>query len=508
MTTDVVIAGAGPNGLMLACELALAGVRPIVLDKLPAASDEPKANGMLGQVVRLVDHCGLYERLSGQDGPPRPNNGYFVFASMTLDVSMLPESPLYAIAKPQQHIQRIMEERAAELDIDLRRRHELVGLTQDDDGVTVEVDGPDGRYSLRTKYLVGADGAHSRTRKLAGIGFPGITHDRTTLRMAHVTLPPDLIDPTTGAIDVPGHGPMPPFIGNRTRTGGFNYAPMPGRPAMIATSEWDQAEPDGPLTLDELRASIRRVLGADLPFDPPAGDGPHLLRRMVGGNNRVADRFRDGRVFLVGDAAHVFSGGGAFGLNLGMNEAANLAWKLAATVKGTAADGLLDTYDPERRPCANRAIMFTHTQLALLAPGDDVTGLRDFFAELLQDQNTVQRIADLYAGTDVSYQTGDHPLVGRFVPELRLDTPQGTVRLAELTRTARPLLIDLTEDHTLSADLVDVVTARCEDAPATAILLRPDCYVAWASSSQQPDLAGLHAAIAKWFGPVPVPAGS
>ncbi|MEV7777013.1 FAD-dependent monooxygenase [Kitasatospora sp. NPDC088351] len=514
MTADVVIVGGGPNGLMLACELSLAGVRPVVLESLSEPGEEPKANGLLGQVVPMVDRRGLYQRLGGDPGPPRPNSAYFMFASLLLNLGMLKDSPLHGLPVPQRRIVQVLEERATELDVDIRRGHRVVAIAQDDEGVTVDVDGPDGAYRLRTRYLAGADGAHSITRKQAAIGFPGVSYDRTTSRAAHATVPAEWVDPATGALNVPGCGAVLPFLPHRTEQGGFSYAPFPGHPPLVSTMEWDQPEPDGPMSLDELRASVRRVLGADVPLDPPAGAGPHVLRRLSGGNTRVAERFRDRRIVLVGDAAHVYAAGGGPGLNLGLQDAVNLGWKLAAEIRGSAPPGLLDSYEPERREAARRMVMNAQAQSALIAPGSDVTALRELLAELLGHRDTVQHLADLVAGTDVRYDMGGndgHPLVGRFAPDLDLRTPAGTVRLAELARSARPLLLDLTEDSSAARamapwrDRVDIVTAQPQaPAPvATALLLRPDCYVAWASGSPRPDQAGLEAlraAARRWFG--------
>ncbi|GAA3114063.1 FAD-dependent oxidoreductase [Streptosporangium carneum] len=516
MITDVVIVGGGPNGLMLACELGLAGVRPVVLERSAEPSEEPKANGLLGQVVRMVDRRGLHERLSGSPEPPRPNSAYFMFAAMGLNLSLLEDSPVYSLPVPQRRIVQVLQERALELGVEIRRGHEVVGLSQDDDAVTADVAGPGGAYRLRARYLVGADGSHSLTRKLLGIGFPGLTYDRMTVRTAHATVPKEWVDPATGALNVPGYGAVLPFLPHRVEHGGFSYAPMPGHPPLVSTTEWDQPDTDAAMSLEELRASVRRVLGVEVPLGPPDGEGPHVLRRLTGGNTRVAERFSDGRVFLIGDAAHVYAAtGGGPGLNLGLQDAINLGWKLAAEIRGGAPSGLLDSYETERRLAARRMVVNAQAQSALIAPGDDVTGLRELFTELLGDPDTVRRLAELAAGADVRYDMGapeTHPLVGRFAPDMELHTPNGTVRLAELTTTARPLLLDLTEDaspaKTLSEwhDRVDIVTARPRISAPTAVLLRPDCYVAWASASPRPDsaeLEALRAATLRWFGPGP-----
>ncbi|GAA3289828.1 FAD-dependent monooxygenase [Streptomyces cinereospinus] len=406
MTADVIIVGGGPNGLMLACELSLAGIRPLVLEQHLEPATEPRANGLLGQVVRLVDHRGLYEPLSGSPEPPQPNSAYFMFAAMALDLGLLDASPVFGLAAPQHRIVEVLQERAHALGVDVRRGHRVTSVTQDEDAVTVDVAGPEGDQLLRARYVVGADGAHSVVRKLSGIRFPGVSYDRRTNRSAHATVPADPIDPDSGALVPPGHGPVLPFLPYRTDQGGFSYAPFPGRPPLVSTTEWDQPGTEEPMTLDEMRASIRRVLGVDVPLGPPAGAGPHVLRRQTGGNTRVADRFRDRRVFLVGDAAHVYASGGGPGLNLGLQDAANLGWKLAAALRGTASPGLLDTYDTERRESARRMVLNARAQSALDAPGSDSTALRELFAELLTDRQVVQRLADLIAGSDVRYDMG------------------------------------------------------------------------------------------------------
>lgn len=530
MNADVVIAGGGPNGLLLACELALAGVQPLVLERLPEPSDEPKANGMGGQVVRVLDCRGLYERFSGHPGPPEPVPWYF-FAAFPLELATLEHNPFYVLPVPQPRMVRLLEERARELGVRIRRGHQLTELSQDDNGVTIDVQAPDGGYQLRTRFLVGADGGHSVVRKHAGIAFPGVTMTDTISRVGHVTLPESMLIRATGELDVPELGRLP-FGFTRTETGGFAFAEIePGRPIVGAT-EWGRSEPldeDTPMTLDELGDSVRRVLGVELPIGPPSGPGPHMLRRMCGQNTRQAETYRRGRVLLVGDAAHVHSSMGGPGLNLGMQDAVNLGWKLAAEIQGWAPAGLLDSYEAERYPVGERVAMHTQAQSALMAPGGEVTALRELFAELLRDKETLAHIADLLAGSDVRYPMpgpdGEevHPLVGRFAPDLPLRTANGVTRVAEVLRAARPVLVLLDVERQARlveiayrwTDRIQVVAAESTESTgatepsAAALLIRPDGYVAWAMSAGEPDVddrTGLESALTTWFGvPATVP---
>ncbi|GAA2326277.1 hypothetical protein GCM10010431_55610 [Streptomyces kunmingensis] len=246
------------------------------------------------------------------------------------------------------------------------------------------------------------------------------------------------------------------------------------------------------MTFEEMMASAERVLGVPVPLGPPQGEGPHLLRRLVGGNTRLADRYRDGRVLLLGDAAHVHSAIGGPGLNLGLQDAVNLGWKLAATVRGWAPEGLLDTYDEERRPVAEHVVASTWSQSALMRPGPEVSALRTVFGDLLASPGGTERSAHLLAGT-----TED------FAPDLVVHTGAGTHRLADLTTTARPLLLDLWGDFAEAAkpwhDRVDVISGRAESASVTGLLLRPDSHIAW-TGHEPTDVTGLRAALHQWFG--------
>lgn len=499
--TDVVIAGAGPNGLMLACELALAGIRPVVLDALPSPSSEPKANGLVGQVVRMLDMRGLYKDFTGDENPPQPSPGW-MFAAMPLIFSDGRDNPMYAMLMPQPRLVRLLEKRARDLGVDVRWGHELVGITPGAESVALTVSSPERDYALAAGYAVGADGGRSLVRKSLGIDFPGTTSAMVG-RLAHVDIPDQYRRPDIASIEIPGFGPLR-FGHSRLDRGGMIYAEFePGR-ALLGTIEFSPPVDEVPMSLAELRESARRVLGVDVPFEEPKGPGPHALRRINGQNTRHAERYRDGRVLLLGDAAHVHSAMGGPGLNLGLQDTMNLGWKLAAEINGTAPAGLLDTYQSERHPVGQRVMMHSLSQIALMAPGPEVAALRTLLGELFTFPDTQRHMAALLAGTDVRYDMGDdHPLSGHLVPDLTLDDGR---RTAELLHEGRPVLLDLGGDVAAAAegwaDRVDVVTASVTDRPAAALLIRPDGYVAWAADEfGAAHQEALRAALRRWFGP-------
>ncbi|WP_445159763.1 FAD-dependent monooxygenase [Mycobacterium sp. Dal123C01] len=496
---DVVIAGAGPNGLLLACELALAGVRPVVLDTLPGPSAEPKANGLVGQVVRLLDMRGLYQAFTGDDRPPQPNPGW-MFAAMALNFAGVPDNPMYALRMQQPRLVRLLEKRARDLGVDLRWGHGLVGLRQDSESVALTVSSPENEYGIAANYAVGADGGRSLVRKILGVDFPGFTSPMIS-RLAHVHIPDELRRPNS-SIEIPGFGLLP-FGHSCFDRGGIIYAEFePGR-SMLGTIEFGPPVAEVPMSLAELRESARRVLDVDIPFEEPKGPGPHALRRINGQNTRIAERYRDGRVLLLGDAAHVHSPLGGPGLNLGLQDTMNLGWKLAAQINGTAPTGLLNSYQSERYPVGQRVMMHSLAQIALMSPGPEVAALRTLLGELFASADAQQHMAALLAGSDVRYDTGDdHPLSGHLVPDLTLEDGR---RVAELLHDARPVLLDLDGSVTPAlhgwTDRVDAVSAKVTDPPAAAMLIRPDGYIAWATDTfGTAEEAGLHAALQRWFG--------
>ncbi|HEX4462010.1 MAG TPA: FAD-dependent monooxygenase [Polyangia bacterium] len=515
MTPDVVIVGAGPVGLMLGCELALAGVRPLVLERLAEPVAVPKANGMVGQVVRLLDHRGLYARCNGRGATPQALPEFF-FGAMPLPLAKIEANPLFAVMIPQPEIERVFAERAAELGVEVQRSVDVMSLAQDAEGVTLRVKSGAAERELRTAYVVGCDGGHSTIRRQLGVAFPGISTDNLVSRGAYVSAR-SMAEIMARARSLSSMTVLKAGF-NRTERGVFVFGTLQADRPLVNTLEWevnrDGEWPGGgaPMTLGEMGASISRVIGVELPALEPPPPGPTLLRRLIGRNTRLAERYRVGRVFLAGDAAHVHAASGGPGLNLGLQDAANLAWKLAAAIRGWAPASLLDSYERERHAAGARVFMQTQAQTALMAPGGDVTALRQLFGELLQRPENAQHIANLMAGTDVRYDMGDgaaHAWTGHFVPDLVLRTSGGSRRLAELMREGRPLVIDWSTDGALREvargwrDRVALVGADERHAPARAALIRPDGYVAWAADGGD-DAAvvarGLGQALSTWFG--------
>ncbi|WP_227999697.1 FAD-dependent monooxygenase [Nocardia australiensis] len=489
MNLDVVIAGAGPTGLLLAYELGLAGVPALVLDKAQRPDEQPRANGLVGQITRVLAYRGLLDGTSFHPmAVPR-----FPFGPLSLELDRLEASPLHVLPIPQRDLEELLHDAAAGVGATVQRGHEVVGFEKKDEGLVVRVQGPTGEYRLTARYLVGCDGARSFVRKHAGIAFPGITSDEVA-RIARVTMPADEVAIADGTLAVRGVQ-LALVRPNRTATGSITITPqsildpsVDPDVYILATSEPRPPHLPDTLTFDELRASVRRVLGTDLPIT-----GARWLRSTVG-NSRQADTYRAERVFLAGDAAHLFATGGT-ALNAGLLDAVNLGWKLAAAVKGTAPAGLLDTYHAERHPAGRRAITHTRAQAALSSSGENADALREVLAELLRYPSPLTHLATLMEGADVTYGPG--PLVGTWAPDA-LDEHMAAA-LIEPLRGGRAVLVDSTDDGKLAAitgpwrKWVDVAETPGSGPSA---LVRPDGYLAWADGA--PD--GLHETLAKWFG--------
>jgi 2-polyprenyl-6-methoxyphenol hydroxylase-like FAD-dependent oxidoreductase len=496
---DVVIVGGGPAGLLLASELRLGGADPVVLERLPAPTGLSKALGLLGRVVQTLDYRGLLERFDAGFVPVAAYSRFAHLGGIPLDVGRLigaapPGHYPAPVPAPQAQVEQVLEGRARELGADLRRGHELVGLSQDPDAVTAEVAGPDGVYRLHARYLVGCDGGHSLVRKQAGIGFPG-TPPTHVLRLGDVTLAE--ADPERVPVGI-----------LRTATGLFTVVPLGGGVHRVVVSEWSQppehVDRDTPPTIEELRAAVRRVAGIDLEMRQP-----RWLSRFTDAA-RQADRYRAGRVLLAGDAAHIQLPAGGPGMSNALQDVVNLGWKLAAQVTGWAPAGLLDTYHGERHPVAERMLSFVRAQGVLLSPGEHVTALRQLMSELLTHEQTLRYVVDRLLGLDVRYQlAGDgasaHPLVGGWAPDLPLRADGGDTRLGMLMHGARPVLLDLSADGWLRAAAAGwtdrlLTTVASSDEPLDGILVRPDGYVAWAAAAGDRNTDGLRQALQTWFG--------
>ncbi|MGX9886894.1 FAD-dependent monooxygenase [Streptomyces sp. NPDC002276] len=497
-TTDVVVVGGGPVGLMLAGELRAGGVEALVLEKLVEPAEHDRAGALHTRTVEMLDLRGLLDRfLDGtQLAEGLPFAGIF---SQGLDFGLMDTRHPYTALVPQSRTEELLAEHADRVGVELRRGHEVTGLRQDPEGVEVTVAGPRGPYRVRARYVVGCDGGRSAVRRLAGIGFPG-TEATVTALIGFVHTPEREV----------------PRRWERTPDGILILAfPPEGGTGRVVAIEYgrERDAAEGPVTLDQLNAAVERVRGTPLKLTEPVT----WLSRF-GDASRQAEQYRSGRVLLAGDAAHVHFPIGGQGLNTGLQDAINLGWKLAGRIRGWGSEELLDTYHDERHPVAARVLLNTRAQLALMRPDEQhTTPLRGFVEELLGIDEVNRYFAGMITGTAVCHPTfvtepsAAHPWTGRFAGHLVLsEHPGGETPMAELLRGARPLLIcptargELREAARPWADRVSVITGVTSAQPsAEALLIRPDGYVAWAGSADEtPD--GLVTALGRWFGP---PAG-
>jgi 2-polyprenyl-6-methoxyphenol hydroxylase-like FAD-dependent oxidoreductase len=489
----VVIAGGGPTGLMLAGELALAGVDVAIVERR-ASQDLPgsRAGGLHSRTIEVLDQRGIAEPFLSA-GQVAQVAG---FASVRLDISDLPTRHNYGLGLWQNHIERILAGWVGELAVTFYRGSEVTGIAQDDTGVDVHVS--DGQR-LRAQYLVGCDGGRSLVRKAAGIEFPGWDPTMSALvAQVEMTEEPELgIRRTPTGMHALGK------VEYEIRDGEVVYGKGGTVGVMVTESHVGTSEP----TLRDLSEGLIAVYGTDYGIHSPT-----WISRFTD-MTRQAAAYRKGRVLLAGDAAHVHSPVGGQGLNTGVQDAVNLGWKLAQVVNGTSPESLLDTYHGERHPVGARVLRNTMAQTVLMRPDDRIEALRDTMSELLSMDEPRKRFAAMMSGLDIRYDLGDgHPLLGRRMPDLDLVTTDGPLRVFTLLHDARPVLLNLGEPGGFDigpwADRVQFVEAQFGGTwelpvvgvvPApTAVLIRPDGYVGWVGDLTHP---GLPDALTTWFGP-------
>ena len=490
----VVIAGEGPTGLMLAGELALAGVDVAIVERR-ASQDLPgsRAGGLHSRTIEVLDQRGIADRFLSQGQVAQ----VAAFAGTPLDISDFPTRHPYGLGLWQNHIERILAGWVDELRVPIYRGREVTGFAQDDTGVDLEL--ADGR-SLRANYLVGCDGGRSLVRKAAGIEFPGWAPTTSSL-IAEVEMGEE---PEWGirqdALGVHGFSRVEYEI----HDGEVVYGDE-GPLRVMVTEEHVGATTEP--TLRDLSEALIAVYGTDYGIHSPT-----WISRFTD-MARQAAAYRERRVLLAGDAAHVHNPVGGQGLNTGVQDAVNLGWKLAQVVNRTSPESLLDTYHAERHPVAARVLRNTLAQVALFRQDERTKAVRDTISELLSMDEPRKRFAAMMSGLDIHYDLGEgHPLLGRRMPDLDLVIANGSLRVFTLLHCARPVLLNLGEpggfDITPWADRVQLIDAKyvgtwelpvlsAVTAP-TALLIRPDGYIAWVGDGTD---TGLRDALTTWFGP-------
>jgi 3-(3-hydroxy-phenyl)propionate hydroxylase len=490
----VVIVGGGPTGLMLAGELALAGVDAAIVERRPSQDlTGARAGGLHSRTIEVLDQRGIAERFIAEGQVVQVAG----FAQTRLDISDFPTRHPYGLGLWQNHIERILAGWVAELGVTIYRGEEVAGLAQDGAGVDLHL--KDGR-TLRGDYVVGCDGGRSLVRKASGIDFPGW-------------------DPTTSALIAEVEMTGQPEFGVHQNAFGIHsfgrreYRIVDGKvvyadsgPVGVMVTE-EHVGPATEPTLSDLSAALIAACGSDY-----GAHSPIWISRFTD-MTRQADAYRKGRILLAGDAAHVHAPDGGQGLNIGVQDAVNLGWKLGQVVKGTAPETLLDTYHAERHPVAARVLRNTMAQSALRRPDPRIKAAGEVVSELLGMEEPRKRFAAMQSGLDVRYDLGEgHPLLGRRMPDVGLATQDGQLTVCSLLHDARPLLLNLGEagafDSLPRPDRVKLVDAKYGGAwelpvlgevPApAAVLVRPDGYVAWVGDGSN---AGLKEALATWFGP-------
>jgi 2-polyprenyl-6-methoxyphenol hydroxylase-like FAD-dependent oxidoreductase len=484
----VVIAGGGPTGLMLAGELALAGVDVVIVERRASQDvDGSRAGGLHSRTIEVLDQRGIAERFlsAGQEHPA------VGFGGAVLDISDFPTRHNYLLALWQSQFEPILADWVGELGVPILRSREVVGFAPDDTGVDIALSGD---TSLRAEYLVGCDGGRSLIRKAAGIDFTGF-------------------DPSTSWMIAEVEMDEEPEFGFRRDSVGQHAIGrrQEGEPIRLVLTE-PTVDHTGEPSMDELRDALVAVYGTDYGLRRA-----NWISRFTD-MTRQAASYRRGRVLLAGDAAHVHPPQGGQGLNTGVQDAVNLGWKLAQVVNETSPESLLDTYHAERHPVGARVLHNTMAQVALSSPDDRHQALRDTMTELLSMDEPRRHIAAMLSGLDIHYDLGEgHPLLGRRMPDLDVHTADGPTRVFTLLHDARPVLLDLGDpggfDISPWANRVRLVDAEHagvwelpvlgEVAAPAAVLIRPDGHVAWAGDLTDPELPR---ALATWFGAAAIPA--
>ncbi|WP_030490979.1 rifampin monooxygenase [Micromonospora chokoriensis] len=468
---DVIIVGCGPTGAMLAAELRLHDVRVLVLEKETEPTSFVRIVGLHIRSLELMAMRGLLERIL-EHGRRRPAGGFFAAIDKPAPTG-LDSAYAYLLGIPQPVIVRLLEEHATDLGAQVRRGRAVAGVATDDDGVTVEL--ADGE-KLRTRYLVGCDGARSTVRKLLGVGFPSEPSRSETL-MGEMTLaaPPEEIAAAMASLRQ-----THPRFWLRPFGGGVYSVVVP------ADGVSDRAEPP---ILDDFTHQLRAIAGTDF-----GAHSPRWLSRF-GDATRLAERFRVGRVLLAGDAAHIHPPIGGQGLNLGVQDAFNLGWKLAAQIRGWAPEALLDTYQAERQPVAAEVLDNTRAQVELSSPEPGPQAVRRLLTELMDFDEVNRHLIEKITAIGIRYDFGAGPdLLGRRLRDI--DVKAG--HLYDLLHRGRGLLLDRTERLTVGgwSDRVDHLADPTADLDVAAVLLRPDGHVAWIGDDQR-DLDGH---LSRWFG--------
>ncbi|MQY17778.1 rifampin monooxygenase [Nocardia macrotermitis] len=468
---DVIIAGCGPTGAMLAAELRLHDVRVLVVEKEPEPVPFVRALGLHIRSIELMAMRGLLDRFL-ERGRQYPTGGFFAAITKPAPEG-LDSAHAYVLGIPQPIIDELLTARAIELGAQVRRGCAVVGFAQDDEGVDVEL--ADGER-LRARYLVGCDGGRSAVRKLMGVGFPG-EPSRTETLLGEME------------VDMPQEEVVAKVTEVRETYKRFGLGTRDGKIYRVVVPGLEVGDRTEPPTLEDFKQRLRAIAGTDFGVH-----SPRLLSRF-GDATRMAEHYRVGRVLLAGDSAHIHPPTGGQGLNMGVQDAFNLGWKLAAQIRGWAPDDLLDTYETERQPVAEEVLNNTRAQMELLSTEPGPRAVRRLLTELMEFDEVNRYLIEKITAIGIRYDFGEGPdLLGRRIPDLELK--QG--RLYDHMHQGRGLLLDRTETLTADgwSDRVDVIADPTAALDVPALLLRPDGHIAWIGESQRE----LDAQLSRWFG--------